>query len=100
MREQAEIIRWEDPPPARSPAGRRPGRSVSRWDPVVEELRDRPGRWAVVAEGDGRPFLDLATRISRATLVPFSPPRSFETATRQAAGRITVYARYVGDGDA
>lgn len=99
MREQAQIIRWEEPPPARSGGGR-PRRSSSRWDSVAEELRARPGQYAVVAEGPGRTLLDLAWRINRGLLLSFSPPGAYETTTRQGPRVNAVYARYVGDGHA
>ena len=33
------IVRWEDPPPDRF-----------RWKNIAEELREHPGRWALVME--------------------------------------------------
>lgn len=38
-------ILWEDPPQGR---GGRP--SHGRYEPVVEQLRTKPGKWAVVSE--------------------------------------------------
>jgi hypothetical protein len=35
------IVRWENPPP------------VHRWVPIVEALQERPGEWALIAEGLG-----------------------------------------------
>lgn len=99
MREQAQIIRWEEPPPARSHGARPAGRSTSRWDAVAEELRARPGRAAVIAEAGGRQLLDLAWRINRGVMVPFSPRGTFKAETRENAGIVTVYARYLGDGE-
>lgn len=42
------VIRWETPP-----APKESMRSVqSKWYLVRRDLRDNPGRWALVAEGD------------------------------------------------
>src|ERR1044071_5760053 len=96
MREQAQIIRWEEPPPAKAVGGRPPGGTRSRWTEVAEELRARPGRSAVIAEGESRQFTDLAWRINHGLMRPFSPAGAFEATTRQDYGTVTVYARYVG----
>lgn len=35
------VIRWEDPPPSQS----------GKWKRTADELKARPGEWALVAEG-------------------------------------------------
>lgn len=100
MVEQARIIRWEEPLPVHPHGGRPPGTQSSRWDSVAEQLRARPGRSAVVAEGAIRTCRDLTWRINRGLLLCFSPAGAFKATTRQAGGTAAVYARYLGDGEA
>lgn len=42
-------IKWQDPPPIRR--GGRP----SSWNPVGDELKKHPGRWALLWEGARSP---------------------------------------------
>jgi hypothetical protein len=99
MADQAQIIRWEEPPPARTGGGRPTGSTTSRWTEVAEELRARPGRSAVIAESAGRTNADLCRRINRGLMHPFTPAGSFEATTRQEDGIVTTYVRYLGDGE-
>lgn len=84
------VVRWEDPPPV-GPIGRRPTRA---WCEVAEELRGRPGCWAVIAEGDG--YKAQASRVALGRQ-GFDPPGAYEAVTRGGGRALRVYARYVGD---
>ena len=107
MRDQARIIRWEEPPP-RTAGGGRPrangGRSPSipggkaRWALVAAELRSRPGRYAVILE-NGRAS-SLGSQVSLGRMFAFQPAGHYEGTTRYRDGLATVYARYLGDGGA
>lgn len=100
MREQAQIIRWEDPTPA--VAGRRnsgqPGEATSRYTTIAADLRARRGRWAVVEEFAGRLDRGLSSKINKGAMVCFAPAGDFEAVTRRGEGVVRVYARYLGDG--
>jgi hypothetical protein len=84
------VLRWEEPPEKRSP-GRRPTKA---WAEVAEELRGRPGVWAVVHEGQGAHA--LPGRI-KAGASGFAPAGAFEAAVRGSGLSMVVYARYVGE---
>lgn len=109
MREQAQIIRWEDPPPPsrRGRGGGRPAvaaRAVQRpargerWVQVAAELRVRRGMWAVVLETASP--RSIAAQISLGRLEPFVPAGDFGAVSRKVGAVYAVYARYLGDGDA
>jgi hypothetical protein len=98
MREQATVIRWEDP----KPSLQRRERSApwSRYRAVAAELRTQPGRWAVIDEFPGRNRTTLATHIRRGAIDCFTPAGDFDAVARQVFGHTAIYARYVGDEDA
>lgn len=95
--EPLKILSWEDPPP--SPYGRPAGSSSTdrRYAEVAQQLREEPGRWAVVQEktshGSG-----LAHAINYGAVTAFRPPGDFEATYRRREGVTRVYARYLGDG--
>lgn len=97
MREQASVIRWEDPPPSKRSLRKQDG--SSRYADVAEELRANPGRWAVVLDGLSGSGSSLATQIRMGYTVCFCPAGDFDATIRQTGGRAVVYARYVGDGE-
>lgn len=97
MPEQARIIRWEDPPRAR---GKGEHAAFSRYAGVANEMRSRPGEWAVIQERPGPTGSGLATHIRMGQMYCFTPAGDFDACTRQVNGIATVYARYVGDGEA
>jgi hypothetical protein len=94
--DQAKVIRWEEPPPSRR---RNESKAPwSRFNAVADELRAKPGRWAVIAELPGRSRTALATHVRVGAIACFTPAGDFEAASRQTPGLTTVYARYLGDG--
>lgn len=99
--EQHGVLRWEDPPATRKSNGAS-GYS-SRYEPVADELRERPGEWGVVHEGpvpaSGKGSANaLSTHIRMGALRPFAPAGDFDAVARVKDGVRTVYARYLGDG--
>lgn len=48
------ILRWESPPASHA---RRIGKKCgsSRYDGLLEQLREKPGEWAVILDGDAIP---------------------------------------------
>jgi hypothetical protein len=93
------VLRWEKPPTGKD---MRAADQLARWTPVADELRARPGEWAVVAEGDTQDFNRIIGYI-RGGRGPFAPEKSFEARqrtepTKGARGGRTgrIYARYIG----
>lgn len=86
------VIRWEDRPPVSRERPRR-----MDWRLVAEQLRARPGEWAVVQEG----LVDTSaiSRIQRALSPVFAPAGSFEASQRVSPQtRVpALYVRYVGE---
>lgn len=78
------VLAWEDPPTGRND-----------WIAVMQELRTRPGVWALIAE-DG--YTALATRI-KSGKIPGTREGEFEARTvgqRRDGTCEKIYARYVG----
>lgn len=94
MKTAAKVLRWEDPP---NPQGPSKGGGRSRWESLARELVEESGRWAVVYEGLPYASSTLATVIRFGKVRCFTPTGSFEAVTRKYKGRVTVYARHVGD---
>lgn len=91
------IIRWEDPPPANSTGRTNAPRRTAFWRAVAAQLREAPGRWALVCdEVEWNYAGGTAGQITGGRLAAFRPPGSFEAITRTAYG-YRVYARYIGD---
>lgn len=98
------VIRWEKPPAVRS-GGYPLGRGKSRWGSVAEELRARPGEWALIVEGpvkgaNGGLASGLATQIRMGQMVCFSPAGDFDAESRLGDGIRKVWAVFVGDAGA
>lgn len=91
---KAQIIAWEEPPPSRM--GRRPRDTPSEWEPIADQLRTNPGRWAVVYEGPRGGAGGLAWLIRRGALDGFDFPGDFEACIRGTAQATRTYVRYVG----
>ncbi len=91
------VIRWEDPPP---PASRARGEARIAWPLVAQQLRQRPGVWAVVDEhrtSERRPDGALSARINSGRTKWLVPAGSFQATTRQTVDVWTLYVRYLGD---
>jgi len=91
------VLRWQTPPPAARPGG--PGRRSSMFEEVADELRDMPRTWGVIWEGPKRRGA-LANHINTGTIPSFRPAGTFEAVARRFGGTWSVYARYLGDGEA
>lgn len=92
------VIRWEDPPQTKAKGGC--GRPNSKYAPIADQLRDHPGRWALVREADRQnAAASLAGVIREGRTVCFAPRGDFDACTRAVDGRYRVYARYLGDNE-
>lgn len=85
------VVRWEDPPDQIAR-----GKRVIDWASIAEELRQHPGRWAVVSEAPANVGIGWFIKTGRYAWC--RPAGSFQSASRRVAGVLTIYARYVGDG--
>jgi predicted alpha/beta superfamily hydrolase len=86
------ILNWEAPPP--SSGGRKADR---HWAEIAEELRGRPGEWALVSDDISH---QAAHNIRAGRLASFRPAGSFEATMRdihQPTGRGRMYVRFVGE---
>lgn len=99
MKEQAAIIRWEDPPRPHIMNGGRPrGSQNSRYQQIADQLRARRGEWALIEEGlSPGSASGVTSKIIGGRTICFLPEGDFEAVSR-SGGR--VYARYLGDGPA
>lgn len=80
-------LKWQDPP--QDPRGRKPGHG--RWKMVADELRSRPGEWALVLVGS-------ASNVQRIKRGEDSMGPGFDaTSRRRPDGKFDVYARFVGE---
>lgn len=93
-REQARIIRWEQPPAQRSGTTRRG--PASRYTKLAEQLRANPGRWAVIVETTKHGQSSLATQIRMGGIACFTPCGDFDARAIRTDGITTIYACYVG----
>lgn len=91
------VLRWEEPPATRRKGGYPQGLSKSRWADVADDLRARPGEWALIAETAVATNSGLATQIRMGQMVCFSPAGDFDAETRRKDGVRKVWAVYVGD---
>lgn len=85
------VKEWAEPPPKRSRGGRPRGSGIadtSRHVPLISELRERPGKWALLDHGDRS-----ATSVY-SELVTFN---GCEFTTRKTADGLRIYGRCVAD---
>ena len=88
MEISTEIIK-EDPP-----AQRRTG----KYDDVADRLADDPGTWYRIATGATTG--GLAAGINKGSIRAFQPEGSFEAVSRTQDGGVSIWARYIGEGEA
>lgn len=81
----AQKIRWETPPPSHK--GKGSNRKLSKKARFVEELKKRPGKWAV--------YRSNATAGSDVTIGKKDYPGT-EWTSRRSGNKYTIYARWVG----
>lgn len=85
-------VQWKEPP---APAG--PAEKPVKYQDIADELRSRPGEWALVQDDAWASF---ANQITAGSLKAFRPRGAFEglaTDKRDYGRRATVYARFNGD---
>jgi hypothetical protein len=74
----------------------RPNPDRTDWEAVTEELKARPGEWAVVKTNTSAA---TATQIKQGQLRAFRPKQEWEACTRNVdpSGRAEkIYARWIG----
>ena len=88
-----EILRWEDPAPARTTPPR--GSKDDGWVQVAAQLQLSPGRWAVIHESEkSGAAAGLANQVRNGGRVGFQPAGTFEAVMRTLGpNRYAVYAR-------
>lgn len=95
------VLRWEEPPPNQLPT--RPWTTRhSHLKELADELRARPGNWALVFEQEGPASGRagaMATHIRLGQVRCFTPTGDFDAVTRKVENITCVYARYVGEPD-
>ena len=78
-------LRFENPP--------RPGGSRTDWGQVAAELRENPGKWALVGTAPTKGAAAAkAYQIKTAKAVPFTPAGSFDATSRAVDGEFRIYA--------
>lgn len=87
-------LEFREPPP--------PKKARRNWPAIALQLKQRPGKWAVVASGQRRAAMaTLAGRVNKGLMADM-PARLFEAVTRasdETPGLYEVYVRYVGHRD-
>jgi hypothetical protein len=92
----SDVIRWEQPPTEHGNAKPKP---PLKYQAAADALRERPGEWALLAEGKAPGTAGgMVWRIKNG-VGPFAPARSFEAKCVGPAGGSSskVYARFVGE---
>lgn len=80
-------LTWQSPP-KRNDVRARASQARERWARVAEQLRSRPGEWAVVAQSTENKNL-VPSQIRKAL------GYDFEVVTRRNDGMVTAYARWI-----
>lgn len=90
-------LKWESPP---SPQANRRGQS--KWKDIVDQLKQRPGEWAIVAEpATPERARWTASNLNNGRYPPMPKDAGFEIRiSAPSGGPYRVYARYVGNGGA
>jgi hypothetical protein len=91
------VLRWEDPP---AEHGNAKPKKPSKYQPIADALRSRPGQWALIAAGRTTGSAGSFSHGMRHGVNPWAPAGSFEAKiVGPASGLAKVYARYVGEPD-
>lgn len=70
----------------------------SKFQPIVDALKSRPGEWALVAEGRSPGSAASFGHNIRNGCGPFTPPGAFDAKqVGPAVGPVKLYARYIGE---
>jgi hypothetical protein len=89
------VIRWEEPPAKNHMPG---GAAQTPWRLIAEQLRSRPGEWAVAREGVvGAGDSYVVSRIKTGDIAAFRPAGTFDATQRTCGGQVSIYVRYVGE---
>ncbi len=70
------------------------------WHDVAEQLKERPGEWAVVKVYTSRSQASTdAKRLRDGAFKPFRPAGTFDAWARVVDGEFRVYARFIAETD-
>lgn len=89
-------VKWDKPPAPR-------GERTARFKQLSQELKQRPGAWALAEDGmdEYRTMAaTMASRISSGTLSAFRPAGEYEATSSKdkETGSTRLFIRYVGPG--
>lgn len=87
-------VTWDDPPEVRD--GGQPYRYHSRWRRISDQLRAKPGEWAVVTVADSSAKSGNTAYQIRTGVCAGMPAGEFDAVARTVDGEHRVYARFVG----
>lgn len=88
-------LRFEEPP---TPGGGA-ARGSKKYRRAVEQLKKRPGEWAIVAVCKNHQASNsLSYQIKNGKSAAFLPKGHFDAVARLVGKEHRVYARYVGEG--
>jgi hypothetical protein len=93
------VLRWEDPPPARTSGHGRPIDPDSPTRRLARTLADNPGRWAVIREGPVQQIRNVRTKYTTGIFQAFTPVTEWEFVVRTATtphAHGVLYGRYLG----
>jgi hypothetical protein len=80
-------VKWQDPP------GPKGGPGANRYQEVADQLRTRPGEWALISGESGSTAANFGP-----TRRPVAFVGDFEfTARSRPDGKADIYARYTGE---
>ncbi|MDK9341382.1 hypothetical protein [Propionibacterium freudenreichii] len=82
-------ITWTDPPVTKNSGGRG---GAGRWNPVVAQLRDNPGRWALIGNFAG----NVPAGFRTGKTIGWTPGEFEFTQRSTGDHRVDVYARFIG----
>jgi hypothetical protein len=87
-------LEFRDPPP--------PKKARRNWQAIADQLKARPGRWAVVASGSRSTVANIVSRINRNDYKVFAPVGAFKAECRESEktpGQFEAFAKFVGHVD-
>ena len=82
-------LTWTDPPEAKNAGGRG---AAGRWNQVAAQLRDNPGRWALIGNFSG----NVPAGFRTGKTIGWTRDEFEFTQRSTGDHRVDVYARFIG----